>query len=148
LQFHHADFGLPPRFFVAVIGFLATWWVGFIAGWFLARVAVPAFPAAEARSHCVRGFGIILACALAASLAGFGLGLRLGPEADLSGWQHLTSRLGVVDLRSFVRVAYVHNASYLGGLLGLILALVNLRRQKRRASSTSDEQLPEPDTTA
>ena len=34
-QFHYADFGLPPRSFVAEIGFLATWWVGLIAGWFL-----------------------------------------------------------------------------------------------------------------
>lgn len=35
-QFHYAEFGLPPRVFVAAIGFLATWWVGFIAGWFIA----------------------------------------------------------------------------------------------------------------
>jgi hypothetical protein len=27
-QFEYANFGFPPRFFVAEIGFLATWWVG------------------------------------------------------------------------------------------------------------------------
>jgi len=42
-QFRSADFGFPPRVFVAEIGFLATWWVGLIAGWFLARVAVKKF---------------------------------------------------------------------------------------------------------
>ena len=73
LQFHYADFGLPPRVFVAEIGFLATCWVGFIAGWFLARVAVPSFPPAMAHLHCCRGFAIILGCAFAASMAGFGL---------------------------------------------------------------------------
>ena len=42
-QFRWADFGLPARIFVAEIGFLATWWVGFFAGWFIARISVPAF---------------------------------------------------------------------------------------------------------
>ena len=131
LQFHYADFGLPPRVFVAEIGVLATWWVGLIAGWFLARVAVPSFPPAKARVHCFRNFAIILACALAASMVGFGLGLLRGPHADLSAWQGLASARGVVDLPSFVRVAYIHNASYLGGLIGLVTALIHLQRLKR-----------------
>jgi hypothetical protein len=132
-QFHYADFGLPPRYFVAEIGFLATWWVGLIAGWFLARVAVPGAPPAEARSRCCRGFAVILACAFAASLVGLGLGVSRGPNADLSGWQEFASQRGIVDLPSFVRVAYIHNASYLGGLIGLVLALVDLHRVKRQA---------------
>jgi len=39
-----------------------------------------------------------------------------------------------VDLRNFVRVAYIHDASYLGGIIGLIIALFDLRRSKRQAS--------------
>jgi hypothetical protein len=127
-QFRYADFGLPPRCFVAEIGFLATWWVGFIAGWFFARIAVPKWPPVEVRSCISRGFGIILVCAFTASLVGFGLGLFRGPSADYSVWQDFAQTRGVVDLPSFVRVAYIHNASYLGGLIGLIVALVYLRR--------------------
>ena len=127
-QFHYADFGLPPRCFVAEIGFLATWWVGFIAGWFLARVAVPRWPPVDARAGILRGFGIILSCAFTTSLVGFGLGLLRGPNADYCGWQEFVQTRGVVDLPSFVRVAYIHNASYLGGLIGLMVALVYLRR--------------------
>jgi hypothetical protein len=137
LQFHYADFGLPPRCFVAEIGFLATWWVGLIAGWFLARVAVPAFPLAEARSAVFRGFAIMLAGASSAALVGIVWGLRLGPNSDLSAWQGFVIMRGVVDLPSFVRVAYIHNASYLGGLLGLIIALVPLHRRKQRAAPVS-----------
>jgi len=128
-QFHYADFGLPPRYFVAEIGFLATWWVGFIAGWFLARVTVPGAAPAEARSRCWRGFAVILACAFAASLVGFGLGVSRDPKADFSGWQEFASQRGIVDLPSFVRVAYIHNASYAGSLIGL----VHLHRLKRQA---------------
>jgi hypothetical protein len=133
-QFHYANFGLPPRVFVAEIGFLAAWWVGLIAGWFIARVAVPAFPPAELRPRCLQGFTIIFACAFAASLVGFGLGLLHRTHADSSSLREFASSLGVVDLPNFVRVAYIHNASYLGALLGLILATIHLRHLGRRAS--------------
>lgn len=137
LQFHYADFGLPPRVFVAEIGFLATWWVGLIAGWFLARIAVPALPAEKARSGVLLGFAIVFAGGFIAALAGFLLGLRLGPESDLSNWRGFTTSRGVVDLPNFVRVAYIHNASYLGGLIGLIVALLHLRRQKNKIAPAS-----------
>src|SRR5262245_10419078 len=133
-QFHYADFGLPPRMFVAEIGFLATWWVGLIAGWFLARVAVPALPQTEARAALLRAFAVVLACGFAAAMVGFIWGLRLDPNSDLSAWQGFVVGRGVVDLPNFVRVAYIHNASYLGGLLGLVIALNRLHRLKRRTT--------------
>jgi hypothetical protein len=110
-QFHYADFGLPARVFVGEIGFLATWWVGFIAGWFLAR-----------------GFLIMFASTLAASITGYALGRTHG--SDYSAWDSLASTLGILDLPGFVRVAYIHNASYLGGLIGLIAAIICLRKLK------------------
>ena len=51
------------------------------------------------------------------------------PEADpvvavgLNPDKRCTAR-GIVDVPSFVRVACIHNASYLGGLAGLVVALV------------------------
>ena len=123
-QFHYADFGLPPRVFVAEIGFLATWWVGFVAAWFIARITVPAFPRAAAFRHSLRGFLIIFAFALAAAIVGYALSLLHG--SDYSAWADLASTLGVLDLPSFVRVAYIHNASYLGGFIGLVAAIIFL----------------------
>jgi hypothetical protein len=131
-QFHYADFGLPHRLFVMEIGFLATWWVGFFGGWFLARAAVPFLPLPQARVHCFRGFGIILACAFTGSLVGCGLGLLRAPTADRSAWQSFVTARGIIDLPSFVQVAYIHNASYMGALAGLIIALLYLRRVKQR----------------
>lgn len=43
-QFSYANFGLSDRLFVAIIGVLATWWVGFVAAWFLARVVLIRIP--------------------------------------------------------------------------------------------------------
>ena len=39
-QFAWADIGWPPRVFASVIGFLASWWVGLIGGWLLARLGL------------------------------------------------------------------------------------------------------------
>ncbi len=43
-QFAWANVGFPPRIYAGEIGFIATWWVGAIVGWTLARIAVPAWP--------------------------------------------------------------------------------------------------------
>ncbi len=130
LQFHYADLGLPSRVFVAEIGFLATWWVGFLAGWFIARVSVPAFRRGEGFQHTARGFLIVFASAFLAALGGYVLGLM--HSSDYSGWEGLGSRLGISELPGFVRVAYIHNAGYLGGLVGLIAAIIYLLKLKSR----------------
>lgn len=125
-QFHYADFGLPPRIFVAEIGFLASWWVGFVASWFLGRVAVPSLPRPAAFHTMVRGFLIIFAFAFAGSIAGYAFGKLHGP--DFSAWEGFSYTFRVVDLPNFVRVAYIHNASYAGGFIGLIAAIIYVRR--------------------
>ncbi len=128
-QFHYANFGFPPRVFVAEIGFLATWWVGFCSAWFMARITVPAFPRAAAFRHTAGGILIILAFAFAASLAGYVLSLMHGP--DYSSWEDFTFMRRVTDVPNFVRVAYIHNAGYLGGLIGLVVAIIHLRMLKK-----------------
>ncbi len=127
-QFRYANFGLPPRVFVAEIGFLATWWVGFLAGWFLARVTVPAFPPAVAFRHTIHGLMIIFGFVLASSILGYVFGIVHG--SDYSAWEHLGSTLGIVNLPGFVRVAYIHNAGYLGALMGLVGAVIYVRKQR------------------
>src|SRR6186997_828491 len=67
-QFRWADLGWPPRVFVAEIGFLATWWVGFVAGWFLARITVPHLSRSKALRRCAIGFCIVFLLALAGGL--------------------------------------------------------------------------------
>ena len=122
--------GCRSRVLVAEIGFLATWWVGFIAGWFMARITVPIFSRAAAIRHTACGFLIVFACALGAVISSamcwdFSTGqiIRHG-RAWHPLWESWTCR-------SFVRVAYIHNAGYLGGLVGLILAIIYARKQRR-----------------
>ncbi len=75
-------------------------------------------------------FAIVFVAAVLGGAIGYELGCLRGPDADYSSWQYFASRYGVQDLPNFVRVAYIHNASYLGGFVGLVIALLRLRRQK------------------
>jgi len=126
-QFQYANFGLSDRIMVAEIGFLATWWVGFVGGWFLARRLIPNQNRRLACRQIAIGFGVVFCFGVIFALLGFMYGLWRGPDADYSSWEWAFERFGIMDTWSFVRVAYIHNASYLGGLIGLIVALATIR---------------------
>jgi hypothetical protein len=125
-QFQFADFGLPARLFVAEIGFLATWWVGIIAGWFLARIAAPKWPAKTALKKCLQAFFVMIATAFLAAVFGYALGAF--HSGDYSDWQEFTHLLALNDTSAFVQVAYIHNSSYIGGVIGLVLSIFLLSR--------------------
>jgi hypothetical protein len=133
LQFHYANFGLPQRFFVAEIGFLATWWVGFFGGWFIARVTVPAYPRKTAFRYSLRGFLMIFAAALSGAIVGYALNVLHGP--DYSAWKEFAVEFQISDLPRFVRVAYIHNAGYLGGLVGLVLSIIYRMRLRSKTDA-------------
>lgn len=136
-QFSYADLGLGARVFVATIGFLATWWVGLVIAWLLARRLIPNQDRQRANLQMLQAFAVVFGCGLLFGIAGFLYGLWRGPDSDYSAWQWAIQRYAITDAWAFVRVAYIHNASYLGGLVGLIVALVTIRPAKV-ANTTSD----------
>lgn len=78
-------------------------------------------------------FGSALLGGLAAGLYGVlhdQVTYTISPEyfTKLKFEQFAYADFAIVDEWAFVRVAYIHNASYLGGLLGLLVALVTIRR--------------------
>ena len=129
-QFHYVDFDFGDRAFVASIGFLASWWVGFIIAWFLSRKFIPGRPRKVAYQGIIRGFIIVFASGILAGVAGYLYGLWRGPDADYSSWLSIIDRYQIADKWAFVRVAYIHNASYLGGVAGLIISLKVIRPKK------------------
>ncbi len=126
-QFHYVDFGFPDRILVSEIGFLASWWVGFAIAWLLGRRLIPGQPRSIAYRQIAQAFGIVFGCGFASGLLGFAYGLWRGPKGNYLDWEFATQRLGLTDIWPFVRVAYIHNGSYLGGLVGLIVALLLIR---------------------
>ncbi|RYD36820.1 MAG: hypothetical protein EOP85_18030 [Verrucomicrobiaceae bacterium] len=130
-QFRAVDFGLPPRVFVAQIGFLATWWVGLIATWFLARIALPGFESPERR--VMKAVAVIVAITTAAGACGFFLGPVL--LENRKGWPEALQEMGVTDNTAFLQVAGVHLGSYAGAFAGWILVTIGFLRMKRDLAS-------------
>jgi hypothetical protein len=128
-QFAFADFGWPRRAFVAEVGVLATWWVGMIAGWVLARIGFADPTAPSTRRDTVRAFAIVMGVAVIAGVVGALLGSAVS-RGDVSGWNEWRDALGLHDVRAFVVVAYLHWASYLGAVIGLTVAVVDARRKR------------------
>jgi len=134
-QFSYADFGWPPRLFAAEVGFLATWWVGLLAGWLLARAGLAELPLPAWRKAAVKAFGIVLVVAALSGFIGALLGFAASRNSDLSGWSDMQQTLDIADLRAFIIVAYLHAAGYLGALIGLVSAIVYVRRCLPRTRS-------------
>lgn len=121
-QFHPADFGFPPRVFVAEIGFLATWWVGWIASWFLARLAWSKFE--NPARKVFRALVVIVVITAAFAIAGY----LTGPSfyEDRIDWHEDLRAIGVTDLEAFTRVAGVHWCSYAGALVGWVAMMIRM----------------------
>lgn len=117
------------------IGFLATWWVGFFSGWFLARIKVPLWPVSDVYRRCLAGFLMIIAMAFVFGTVGHFL--RKHHTSDYSNWSSMCTILGVTDIPAFVCVAYIHNAGYIGGLTGLLIAVGWMLWLKRKEKTLS-----------
>ncbi|HRH38261.1 MAG TPA: hypothetical protein PK760_07945, partial [Flavobacteriales bacterium] len=81
----------------------------------------------------VRGVVITLGVAVVCALVGLAYGWFL-QEGVPQGW-FLPAE--VLDTHAFLSVGSMHNASYGGGVLGLIIALIDMewRRNKRQAAT-------------
>jgi hypothetical protein len=126
-QFHYLSRQQPLRIIVAEIGFLATWWVGFFAAWFMGRIALPHENVAAAARRTFKGVLMMLVAAIAFAIVGNLLAPTRPDDARVVEQAALLASYGVTDPVPFIRVGYIHNASYLGGLVGLIAALTWLR---------------------
>jgi ABC-type polysaccharide transport system permease subunit len=73
-QFAWANLGLPPRMFVAQIGPLASWGIGLVGGWFVARAATWESIRTVRWPLVARAFGIVAIFTLGAGLIGWLLG--------------------------------------------------------------------------
>jgi len=138
-RFKYEQLGFEPAWFgvhrptVAVIGFLATWWVGAFIGLFLGGTALLQPDVPSMRKAILRGVVLTLGVAAVSALVGLTYGWFFLEDAP-PGW-FLPAE--VVDQHAFLSVGSMHNASYGGGVLGLIIALIDMewRRNKRKAAA-------------
>jgi len=129
-KFKDRQFGIRPellggqRLAVAVIGFLATWWTGIIIGLGLGLTGFIYKSHKEMWKAIKKSIFLVFCVAVLAGFIGFLYGKIHLTNTGVSWW--LPDDL--IDKDSFIVVGSIHNLSYLGGLLGLIVGIIYLIR--------------------
>ena len=128
-QFEWMDFGQNSWVFAAMVGSIASGVVGLFAAWFFARLALPRHARNEALRRIRRGIVVTFAFAATGAIVGCVYGLVRGPSADYTFWDPTVAPLGVLETYPFVRVAYIHNGSYLGAIIGMGIGFFHCSRR-------------------
>jgi hypothetical protein len=129
-KFKYIQFGFEPEWFgghrqtVAAIGFLATWWAGLFIGTSLGLISL-FFPDHKTMIATLKkAIRLILITTIAIGAVGFLYGKFYLENTGVDWW--LPEDLS--DKSSFIIVGSIHNFSYLGGLLGLLISIVYMIR--------------------
>lgn len=117
-----------PRFGAAIIGTLATWWVGLIIGIFLGLIGLIHRNGKEMLKATSKSIVLTTGIALLTGLIGLLYG-KLFLVGNPPNW-YLPDNL--IERGTFIMVGSMHNFSYLGGLIGLIFGIIFSIRQKRK----------------
>lgn len=118
----------PARIGAAQVGVLASWWMGVVVA--LPAVLYGLIAVPTARSYLaagIGGIGLVLVLATFAALAGLTGGIIADATGLLEGYLAVPTG---VDASDFLRAGFMHDASYLGGMLGAVLAIWPMRRAR------------------
>ncbi len=113
-----------PRTQVAIIGWRATWWMGIPIGLILGFEGFGNINAKSMLKITIKSLFLNIFVVLIIGLLGLAYGyiyLSKQPLSDFESWYIPTN---VKDIRTFINVSAMHNFSYVGGVLGLIVAII------------------------
>lgn len=133
IQFNLADSGAAqhmtqPRSAVVMVGVKASWWMGLYIGLILAAITLMYRNADTMFAAAMQALGIVLAIAIVAGVIGGFYGHYVLAKRGVDWW--LPENL--VHRTDFITVGSIHNFSYLGGVIGLVVAIVFLFFKRRR----------------
>jgi hypothetical protein len=109
-----------PRIQVSIVGVMATWWMGLIIGSILTIVSLKHIDGSTMFHVTLKAVVLTIIIALFTGLIGLYRGSTF-TKTEVANW-HLPSNL--VDYQAFIKVGSMHNYSYLGGAIGLIISII------------------------
>ncbi|OAN82191.1 hypothetical protein A8B78_08675 [Jannaschia sp. EhC01] len=128
IQFNIGE-ALSPRVGAAVVGVLASWWMGPLIG--LPAFLYGLFAVPNARSYLGAGLGAVFLVILLATFGALA-GLLGGLVADSTGLLDEMIRFPDGPTRQdLLRAGFMHDASYIAGALGLIAAFFPMRHARK-----------------
>lgn len=135
-HFKFIQFAIPwayetPRLGAAFVGALATWWMGVLVAVVLGLLGF-IFPHPKQMAiQLTKSFVVVVVVALLTGLVGLAYGY-MQVDANSVGNYMQWVWSGVTNPVQFVRVGFMHNASYIGGATGLAAGAIYLILTKKR----------------
>lgn len=117
-----------PRFGASIVGFLATWWVGLIIGIVLGLVGLIHKNGKEMFKITMKASLMTMGIALLVGV----IGLVYGKLVLANHPQNRFLPDNILDQTNFMMVGSMHNFSYIGGLVGMIISVIYSIRKKRK----------------
>lgn len=117
-----------PRLGAGIVGLMATWWVGMFIGIILAIVGLTHRNGKEMFISTIKAFILTVIIALFTGFFGF----IYGKIFSINNTSSLYLPKNTINIDNFIIVGSIHNFSYLGGLIGLIIGIVYSFKQRRR----------------
>ena len=139
-KYKYRQFGFEPYWFgghrqtVAIIGFLATWWMGLIIGLVIGLLGLIFKDHIAMRKAVLKAIVIVFVTAVVFAGIGFLWGKYHLLKTGVSWW--LPDDL--VDKNSFIVVGSIHNFSYMGGIAGLLIGVIYMIIRKLRVASADN----------
>src|SRR5262249_38603499 len=140
-KFKFIQFGLqywaaPDRTRAAVVGFMASWWMGLPLGIFCGAAGLMQRSASLMLRSLAWSLPVIASFTLVVALVGLSYGWFATASIDLAQYRGWFIPPNITGLR---RAGYMHNSAYLGGALSIPLAWIFHwgYRRRHRASVAS-----------
>ena len=121
-QFGFVDTPLPERVRASMVGFFASWWMGIPIGLLVAAAGFIHRGAGRMFRVSLWSLLIAVAFTLLFGLGGLLYGCIQTENIDVAGYRGWFIPDDVTDLRRFLCAGYMHNSSYLGGVLAIFVA--------------------------
>lgn len=130
------------RLLVAATGVNATWWVGFFIGLVLGLVSLIHKDWKAMLGISLKAMQLVLVIALAIGLIGLTVGYFTFQRPYYQNYGGLgTGHAEIMDSHSFHMVGTMHNFSYIGGAIGLIVGVIYIIRKNRKPAVIETEEV-------
>lgn len=115
-------------------GWAATWWVGCLAGILFSLIATYNTEIKNSIAFTLRAAVIMSLTAIVSGLLGYNIG-HFATPLSLPDLAELCYQCATIKkTANFTTASYIHNFSYVGGLLGIVLGVASILKQRHNVA--------------
>jgi hypothetical protein len=103
------------------VGFFSTWWFGLLTGLILGIVGMKYSEEKKLLNKTLKSILIVIGITILFGFAGYGIA-ELNPSEIITNYNF---PFEIEHKAEFNKVAKIHNFSYIGGIVGLIIGMLN-----------------------